>query len=95
MTGTLRDTIQVLAADFAAGVLGVIRGASLEEILAETGTAPGTARRGRPSSRDTTRSALAKMAGPSCAAPASRQTPASFPTAPNEAGYHEQKCQGS
>ncbi len=36
MTGTLRDTIQQLAAEFAAGVLGVIRGASLEDILAET-----------------------------------------------------------
>lgn len=44
MTGTLRETIHLLAADFAAGVLGVIRGASLEDILAET---EGVARRGR------------------------------------------------
>jgi hypothetical protein len=50
MTGTLRDTIHHLAVDFAAGVLGVIRSASLEDILAESG---GTVRRGpgRPPSR--------------------------------------------
>ncbi len=46
MTGTLRDTIHLLAADFAAGVLGVIRGASLQDILAET-EGEGVARRGR------------------------------------------------
>jgi hypothetical protein len=44
MTGTLRDTIQHLAADFAVGVLDVIRGASLEDILSET---EGAVRRGR------------------------------------------------
>jgi hypothetical protein len=43
MAGTLRDTIHRLAVDFAAGVLGVVRGASLEDILAETG---GAVRRG-------------------------------------------------
>jgi hypothetical protein len=43
MTGTLRDTIHHLAADFAAGVLGVIRSSSLEDILAESG---GAVRRG-------------------------------------------------
>jgi hypothetical protein len=47
MTGTLRDTIHLLAADFAAGVLGVVRGASLEDILAETAQTGGVARRGR------------------------------------------------
>jgi len=43
---TLRSTISQLANDFAAGVLEAIRGASLEQILAETGGTP--ARRGRP-----------------------------------------------
>jgi len=43
MTASLRDTIQELAASFAAGVLGAIRGSSLEEILAE---ASGGVRRG-------------------------------------------------
>ncbi len=41
---TLRNTISELASTFAAGVLNAIRGASLEEILAESGNAP---RRGR------------------------------------------------
>ncbi len=36
MTASLRDTIQQLAAGFAAGVLDAIRGSSLEDILAET-----------------------------------------------------------
>ena len=43
---TLRSTISQLANEFAAGVLEAIRGASLEQILAETGGTP--ARRGRP-----------------------------------------------
>jgi len=43
MTASLRNTIQELAAGFAAGVLGAIRGSSLEEILAE---ASGGVRRG-------------------------------------------------
>ena len=37
---TLRNTISELASTFAAGVLNAIRGASLEEILAESGGAP-------------------------------------------------------
>jgi hypothetical protein len=50
MAGTLRGTIHHLAADFAAGVLGVIRSASLEDLLAQT---EGAVRRGpgRPPSR--------------------------------------------
>jgi len=43
MSASLRDSIQRLAASFAAEVLGAIRGSSLEEILAETS---GGARRG-------------------------------------------------
>jgi hypothetical protein len=43
MTGSLHNTIQQLATDFAAGVLGAIRGSSLEDILAET---EGAKRRG-------------------------------------------------
>jgi len=35
MTASLRDTIQQLAAEFATGVLGAIRGSSLEDILSE------------------------------------------------------------
>src|ERR1700687_3681037 len=37
---TLRNTISQLASTFAAGVLNAVRGASLEEILAESGGAP-------------------------------------------------------
>jgi|HubBroStandDraft_1064217.scaffolds.fasta_scaffold480988_1 hypothetical protein len=36
MSASLRDSIQQLAAQFADGVLGAIRGSSLEEVLAET-----------------------------------------------------------
>jgi|HubBroStandDraft_2_1064218.scaffolds.fasta_scaffold454378_1 hypothetical protein len=43
MAGSLHHTIQQLATDFAAGVLGAIRGSSLEDILAET---EGAKRRG-------------------------------------------------
>jgi hypothetical protein len=46
MTASLRDTIQQLAARFAAGVLDAIRRSSLEEILAHTGGAKRG--RGRP-----------------------------------------------
>jgi hypothetical protein len=35
MTASLRDTIQQLAAEFASGVLGAIRGSSLEDILSQ------------------------------------------------------------
>jgi hypothetical protein len=38
MTASLHDTIQQLAAEFASGVLGAIRGSSLEDILAEADT---------------------------------------------------------
>ena len=57
MTGTLRDTIQKLAGDFAAGVLGVIRGASLEDILAETESVVRRGR-GRPPSQANARGLL-------------------------------------
>jgi len=43
MSASLRDTISRLASEFAAGVLGTIRGSSLEEILSETS---GAERRG-------------------------------------------------
>jgi hypothetical protein len=47
MSGSLRGTISQLASEFAAGILGAIRGSSLEAILGETA---GAARRrpGRP-----------------------------------------------
>jgi len=45
---TLRNTIHQMASQFAAGVLEVIRGASLDEILAEAGSAGATRRPGRP-----------------------------------------------
>jgi hypothetical protein len=55
---TLRSTISQLANEFAAGVLEAIRGASLQEILAESGAGGGKARRGRPSAAaDVTRGA--------------------------------------
>jgi hypothetical protein len=44
MTASLRDTIQQLAAEFASGVLGAIRGSSLEDILAEAGGRRGPGR---------------------------------------------------
>jgi hypothetical protein len=46
MTSTLRSTLNELATDFATNVLRAIRGASLEEILSETGGSPG--RKGKP-----------------------------------------------
>ena len=45
MTSTLRSTLNELATEFASNVLRAIRGASLEEILSETGGGPAT--RGR------------------------------------------------
>ena len=45
MTSTLRSTLNDLATEFATNVLHAIRGASLEEILSETGGSP--ARKGR------------------------------------------------
>jgi hypothetical protein len=44
---TLHGTIQHLASQFAAGVLDAIRGASLEDILSETGGSGGGRRAGR------------------------------------------------
>src|SRR6266568_2895728 len=43
---TLRTSISDLASQFAAGVLSAIRGASLEDILAETNRSGGAVRRG-------------------------------------------------
>jgi len=43
----LRNTISSLANDFAQGVLGAIRRASLEEILDESGRGSGSGRRAR------------------------------------------------
>jgi hypothetical protein len=55
---TLRSTISQLANEFAAGVLEAIRGASLQEILAESGAGGGVkARRGRPPAADSSRGA--------------------------------------
>jgi hypothetical protein len=42
MTSTLRSTLNELATEFATNVLHAIRGASLEEILNETGGGPGS-----------------------------------------------------
>lgn len=42
MTSTLRSTLNELATEFASNVLRAIRGASLEEILSETGGGPAT-----------------------------------------------------
>jgi hypothetical protein len=64
MTSVLRSSIQQMAAEFASSVLSALRGASLEQILAETAGRPGhlPARSARP----------AKAAAPAAAA----QTPA-------------------
>jgi hypothetical protein len=63
---TLRSTISQLANEFAAGVLEAIRGASLHEILAESGagSAAGTSRRraGRPAAADAGRGRAAAPA---------------------------------
>ena len=63
---TLRSTISQLANEFAAGVLEAIRGASLQEILAESGAGGGVkARRGRPPAAEAGRGAapVAKRRG--------------------------------
>ncbi|HEY1956228.1 MAG TPA: hypothetical protein VGH28_11455 [Polyangiaceae bacterium] len=64
---TLHSTINSLASEFAHSLLRAVRGASLEEILAETapGHAGGGARRGRPAAAaaHTTQAAPARRGG--------------------------------
>ncbi len=59
---TLRSALDSLASSFAASVLAAIRGASLEELLADPG---GTPRRGpgRPPSRSTPKAARVRKPG--------------------------------
>ena len=62
MRTTLRTQLNALAASFADGVLAAVRGASVEDLLAESGGAP---RRGpgRPRGGKTTRSPKGKKPG--------------------------------
>jgi hypothetical protein len=58
---SLRSTLDSLANNFASAVLDAIRGASLQELLAESGGAP---RRGPGRPRTTTKAAPAKASAP-------------------------------
>jgi hypothetical protein len=54
---TLRSSLNDLASNFAEAVLAAVRGASLQELLAESGGAPARRSPGRPRGSSTTKSA--------------------------------------